>query len=80
MEVTIHTTTAINRDLSQPIVYSFCNASSHTIPAMNAAIRSLANHIINNSVNNRANKGSEKCRGYTFCFAKQLCNNINYHR
>ena len=80
MDVTIQTITAINRDLSQPIVYSFCNTSSQTIPAMNAAIQTLAYHIIYNSVHYRTDEGSEKCRGYSFCFTKQLCNDINYHR
>lgn len=37
MEVTIQITTAMIRDLIQPMVYSLCNASSHTIPAMSAA-------------------------------------------
>ena len=37
MDVTIHMTTAMMRDLIHPIEYSICNASNHTIPAMNAA-------------------------------------------
>ena len=37
MDATTHMTTAMIRDLIQPIEYSICNASSHTIPAMNAA-------------------------------------------
>jgi hypothetical protein len=43
MEVTIHKATAIIRDLTQPMEYRFCNASSHTIPGMNAASRALPN-------------------------------------
>jgi len=39
IEVTIQMTTAMMRDLTQPIVYNFCNAISHTIPAIKAAIR-----------------------------------------
>src|SRR5665647_550571 len=42
--------------------------------------QTLAYQIVYDSVHCRANKGGEKCRGYAFCFAKQLCNNINYYR
>ena len=39
MEVTIQMKTAMTRALNQPMVYSFCNERSHTIPATNAGMR-----------------------------------------
>ena len=80
MDVTPQITTAMTRDLIQPIEYSVCNASSHAIPAMNAASNPWPSKSVEDRVDHRANKGSEKCRDYTFSFTKKLYNNINYER
>ena len=80
MEVTPQMITAMIRDLIQPIEYSICNASSHAIPADECSEQSLAQQSVEDRVDYRANKGSEKCCGYTFAFTKKLYNNINYER